>query len=255
MPKRLARRIQRLKSVVGAQRQHEERRRQLRYEIAILCTIHARNIYEVFSPREAHQIQHADLYTARRILLRAAARLTTPRHLADRTATVAAQFSLLSNRPAAVLSRQNSSWINPTPDAALFATFWDDDAWTAEEAQASPPKPRRSATRARDVSRRRNGPQISGTTAPIDWSARFWESYRSGRVRYFEHSQSEGAEASLIALFNQAELGQLLPDVIIPRAYRRRGYLTNLIWRNKLCLDVFSATSARPLFRHYFAAA
>ena len=42
-------------------------------------------------------------------------------------------------------------------------------------------------------------------------------------------------------------------DVLVPRVHRRSVYLSNLLWDpDGLCLDLFSVSSLRPLFRHYF---
>ena len=70
--KRAARQVQESRAKECAARQHEARRRQLTYEIALFCTIEGMTLYDLFSSREAFEIQNADLYAARVVLRRAA---------------------------------------------------------------------------------------------------------------------------------------------------------------------------------------
>jgi hypothetical protein len=241
-----------------AKRQHDERRRQLRYEVAIFSTIEGIGLYDLFSPAEAFAIQHANLSAARAVFRKARCRVESASVPAAAPTIAATQFALSSNRPTTTLSRQNRSWIIPELSLAPLADSWSGLFQQGmPEATPSPVtrlSPKRYITLARDLAPRRNRGDCFDEPNRSDASASFWRHYRQGRMSYGSSFASNALKESCVALFSDGELRQLLPGVIMPRFHRRASYLTNLLWDlGRLCLDLFCARTLRPLCRHYFA--
>jgi hypothetical protein len=240
-----------------AKRQHVERRRQLRYEIAIFSMLEGISLYDLFSSREAFEFQRADLSAARAMFRKASRRVGSVGVPVAPSTIAATQFALSSNRPTTALSRQNRSWIYPELSLDPLAEYWSSVVRQGMlEGGASPvtgPQPRRYMTLARDLAPQRNHGSSSDETNGADLNASFWGHYRQGRMSYESSFASNALKESGTALFDADELMQLLPGAIMPRSHRRASYLTNLLWDPRgLCLDLFCAATLRPLCRHYF---
>jgi hypothetical protein len=214
-------------------------------------------LYELFSSREAFEIQHADLSIAREVFRRARERVCRIGASVGPPTIAAIQFALASNRPTATLSRQNRSWIEPQ-----FSPVWLDDYWSSlvspEEAESTASPDTRLATRRyitlpRDLAPNGKCESHFDEAGRSDASACFWRCYRQGRTSYESSFTPIALKEICVGFFNEKELGQLLPDLILPRLHRRAAYLTNLLWDlGRLCLDLFCARTLRPLCRHYF---
>ena len=83
---------------------------------------------------------------------------------------------------------------------------------------------------------------------------RFWTLYNDGRARYRTRVQlSEiNSWSGDWAVFERAQLEQLLPDIILPDHFERREFLTRyIVLEKEACLDVH-ARNGKPLFKHPF---
>jgi len=89
----------------------------------------------------------------------------------------------------------------------------------------------------------------------VQAARRFWDLYSTGRVAFAlaVSAMETPPLAGHWALFESSELTTLLPGLKVPRLFRRRAYLANLVSTgNDLCLDLHAFPSGLPLFRHPF---
>lgn len=249
-------------------------RRRLRIRENFLKEVAASVRPEILSPKDAAEILFLDLKSARQAVVKARRRAAMDRAAVQTVSSIPGELSLAPPRPEHILSRLNRAAVFPplvvqqnrVESGCLDEIIHFLSRPDARELPA--PQLLDELVAASGISwencaellflKRIVTSQIDLQCIDATRRARlFWNLFATGRERYV--TLASIAEIPRWngdwAFFDRAQLEALLPNIILPRKFRREEYLANYIEaipHGDSSLDLHLMPNGLPLFRHPF---